>query len=136
MTDPIADMITRIKNAGRADISVITLPHSRFKEEIATVLHKGGYLTSVAKKGKRIKKYLELGIAYTQAGETSPREPKIIDVKRISKPSRRVYQGVGDMHPVRGDYGVLILSTPKGVMIDREAKRQKVGGEVLFKLFA
>lgn len=135
MTDPIGDMIIRIKNAGRAELETVVMPHSRLKEEIATVLSKAGYLGSVEKKGKRIKKFLEIGLLYGEKVE-GKRQPRIVDVKRISKPSRRVYEGSKDIRAPRGGWGAAILSTPKGVMLDREAKKQKVGGEVLFKIFA
>lgn len=136
MTDPISDMIIRIKNAGRAGLVSVVMPHSQLKEEIAKALLRAGYVSSVEKKGKKIKKYLELGLAYAQSAEHGPRRPKVFDVKRISKPSRRVYQSVHEMRPMRGEYGISVLSTPKGVMIERDAKKQNVGGEVLFKVFA
>lgn len=135
MTDPIADMITRIKNAGRAELETVVLPHSRLKEEIANVLSAGGYVGTVSKKGKTVKKSLEIGLLYGAKVE-GKRMPKIMDVKRISKPSRRVYQGTSEIRTPRGNWGATFFSTPKGILIDREAKKQKVGGEVLFKIFA
>lgn len=135
MTDPIADMITRIKNAGRAELDMVVMPHSRLKEEIANVLHAGGFVGPVSKKGKTVKKFLEVGLLYGDKVQ-GKRQPKIMDVKRISKPSRRIYQGFNEIRTARGNWGATIFSTPKGIMTDREAKKQKVGGEVLFKIFA
>ncbi len=135
MTDPIADMIIRIKNAGRAELESVVLPHSQLKEEIATMLSTAGYLGAVSKKGKKVKKFLEIGLLYDEK-VNGKRMPRIMDVKRVSKPSRRVYQGFKEIRTPRGNWGATIFSTPKGIMIDREAKKQKVGGEVLFKIFA
>lgn len=136
MTDPIGDMIIRIKNAGRAQLDTVVMPHSRLKEEIASVLTKAGYIASAEKKGKKIKKFLEIGILYAENKTDGKRAPLISDVKRISKPSRRVYESSKDIRAPRGMWGSAILSTPKGIMLDREAKKQNVGGEVLFKIFA
>ena len=101
--DPIADMIIRIKNAGMAGLSSTNVPYSRMKHDIAVVLEREGYITSVTKRAKKARKHLEIGIKY--AGK----KPRISDVSRVSKPSRRVYMGVKDMHPVKNGYGALIL---------------------------
>lgn len=129
MHDPIADMLVSIKNAGNAGKVFASIPFSSMKEAIATVLFKHGYLTSYAKKGKKVAKTLELGIAY------DGKSPVVRDVARVSKSSRRVYMKVGELRPVRNGYGLMVLSTPKGIMTGDEARRAQVGGEVLFKIW-
>ncbi len=129
MKDSIGDLITHIKNAGTAGKSFITVPHSKMKLAIAELLQKQGYLKSVTKKGKKIAKFIDLELVYD--GNT----PKVQGVKRISKLSRRVYQGAKDMKPIRYGYGLLIVSTPQGVMTGLEARKANVGGEVLFSIW-
>ena len=99
------------------------------KENIAYTLLKGGYLSSVEKKGKKIDKTLELGLVYI--GD----EPRVQGVDRISKPSKRIYQKSKDIRMFKSGFGNFVLSTPKGILIDTDAKRYKVGGEVLFKIW-
>lgn len=113
----------------------VTMPCSKVKESIAELLKKEGYVTSVEKKGKRVKKYLEIGLMYDKSGTGVELTPKIKDLVRVSKSSRRVYQGFKDIVPAKHGYGVHVLSTPKGLMIDREAKKAKIGGEVMFKIY-
>jgi small subunit ribosomal protein S8 len=129
VTDPISDMLARIKNAGLAGQASVKIPFSREKEVIAGLLAKEGYLKYKEKKGKNAKKSLEVGILY------QGRKPRISDVKRVSKPSRRVYEGYRNLKPVKFGHGTLILSTPKGVMTYKEALKAKVGGEALFKIW-
>ncbi|NTV44621.1 MAG: 30S ribosomal protein S8 [Candidatus Yonathbacteria bacterium] len=127
--DPIADMINRIKNAGMAGLPVATVPYSRLKHDIASVLEREGYVASVTKRAKKARKHIEIGIKYTG------KKPAITDVQRVSKPSRRVYLGVKDMHSVRDGHGAMILSTPKGIMTDKEARKNHTGGEALFIIY-
>ncbi|MBC8465195.1 MAG: 30S ribosomal protein S8 [Parcubacteria group bacterium] len=127
--DPIADMIIRIKNAGMAGHETATVPYSRMKHAIADTLEKEGYVSSVTKRAKKTKKHLEIGLKYRG------NRPYITNVDRISKPSRRVYMGVKDMTPVRDGSGCRIISTPQGVMTDKEARKSHVGGEVLFIIY-
>lgn len=129
VTDPIADLITRLRNAARAGLLTAVVDYSNFKMAVAQVLLEHGFITSATKKGKKVKKVIEMVLAYTG------RQPKLTGVIRVSKPSRRVYQGLHDLRPVRQGYGELIVSTPKGVMTGGEARRAKVGGEVLFKIW-
>lgn len=128
--DPISDMLIQIKNAARAGLPAVTVPFSNVKMEIAKVLEREGFLKSVVKKGKKVKKVLACDLAYTEA-----KEPKVMDVKRISKPSRRVYGSYKELTPMKGGMGVLVISTPKGIMTEKQAKLEKVGGEVLFKIW-
>lgn len=127
VTDPVADFITRLKTAGMAHKESVLLPYSKLKEAIATVLVAEGYLKSVAK--KKTSPTLEV-VLNNHDGES-----KIKDVERISKPSRRVYKGFEEIHPARGGYGKMILSTPRGILTDCQAVKEKVGGEVLFKIW-
>ena len=127
VTDPISDLIIRIKNAGKAKKESVLLPYSKLKEAIAVVLVAEGYLKSAAK--KKTSPILEVVLNYHNG------EAKIIDVQRISKSSRRVYKGFEDIHPTRGGFGKVIFSTPKGILTDRQAVKEKVGGEMLFKIW-
>ena len=131
MNDKIADMLIRIKNASDAGNASVPVPYSGLKLNIAHVLLKEGYLSSVTKRNKKkAGKILELGIAYDEGGK-----PKINGVKRVSKLSCRVYCGYRDIRRVRNGYGRLILSTPKGIMTGDAARKEQVGGEALFKIW-
>ena len=133
MNDKIADMLVRIKNAGYAGKDTALVPYSKYKMAIAQVLLKNGYVQSVSEKRKGKKasgRMIEVGIAY--AGKNTP---KVKGVERVSKLSRRVYMGHRDIKPVRNGFGMLVLSTPKGILTGDEAKKEHVGGEVLFKIW-
>lgn len=127
VTDPVADLITRIKNAGKARKESVLLPYSKLKEAIALVLVSEGYVKSASK--KKTSPTLEVVLNYHNG------EPKVKDVERISKSSRRVYMGFEEIHPTKGGFGKMILSTPKGILTDRQAIKERVGGEVLFKIW-
>lgn len=128
--DPIADFLIKIKNAGLSGHENITVPHSAIKETIAELLVKNGFLKSFAKKRRNNHKILEAEIQYAEA-----KTPRINDVMRVSKPSKRVYQGVGAIRSFKNGLGLIAFSTPKGILTDKEAKREKIGGEVLFKIW-
>ena len=127
VTDPVSDLIIRIKNAGKVRKESVLLPYSKLKEAIATVLVAEGYLKSASK--KKTSPTLEVVLNYHNG------ESKVKEVQRISKPSRRIYKGFEDIHPMKGGFGKTIFSTPKGILTDRQAIREKVGGEVLFKIW-
>lgn len=127
VTDPVADLITRIKNAGKVRKESVLLPYSKLKEAIANVLVSEGYVKSASK--KKTSPTLEVVLNYHNG------ESKVKDVQRISKSSRRVYKGFEEIHPTKGGFGKLILSTPKGILTDRQAIKERVGGEVLFKIW-
>ena len=129
VTDPISDLIIRIKNAGPVRKETISLPYSKLKHAIAEVLKNHKFVTTVEAKGKGVEATLEIGIAYDGT------KPRVNDVERISKPSRRVYKGSTDISSVRSGFGSTILSTSKGIMTDKEARKAKVGGEALFKIW-
>ena len=129
MTDPISQMLTMIKNANLASKEQVVLQHSALKQAIANCLMKEGFLKSVSKKAQKDLPTLVLGLAYEND------KPKVQDIKRISKPSRRVYFGTKDIYKVKGGYGTLVLSTPKGILTGNEARKEQVGGEALFAIW-
>ena len=127
LTDPVADMLTRIRNANHARKAAVDMPWSRHKEAIAKALVTEGYLESaaeVAEEGKG--RTLRIGLRYDDR-----RRPVILGMKRVSRPSLRVYVGATEIPAIRKGLGVNVLSTPKGVLVDREARKQGVGGELL-----
>lgn len=124
MTDPISDFLVRLQNASMVKKAVVTAPYSTMKHAIAKVLEREGYVASVSKKSNA----LVVELKYQG-------RPAISGVKRISKPSRRLYMGVRDIRPVKRGHGLLVLSTPAGVVSGKEATAQRVGGEVLFEIW-
>lgn len=129
VTDPISNLIISIKNANSAGKASVSVPYSALKESIAYALVKGGYLSTIEKKGKKVDKTLEIGLVYIG------NEPRVHGVDRISKPSRRIYQKSKDIRMFKSGFGNFVLSTPQGILLDMDAKKQKVGGEVLFKIW-
>ncbi|MBM3271872.1 30S ribosomal protein S8 [Candidatus Kaiserbacteria bacterium] len=130
ITDPVGDFIIRLKNAGAVGKETVSVPFSQFKMAIAEKLKETGYIADIDKKGKKVKKTLDVVLKYKNDGTHA-----ITDVKRISKPGRRLYKGSREINPVRYGHGSLILSTPQGVMTDKEARKAKVGGEALFEIW-
>jgi len=129
MTDPISDFLIRLKNGSAVRRDSIFVPYSNLKNAIGESLLKAGFVRSVVKKPRKVGATLEIGLVYNGG------KPKIKDVERISKPSKRVYIGVKGIKSVREGHGALILSTPKGILSDKEAKKEQVGGEALFKIW-
>lgn len=125
MSDPISDMLTRIRNAQMAEKASVAMPSSRLKVAIAKVLKDEGYVEDFAVRETEGKSTLEIGLKY-YAGR-----PVIERIERVSKPGLRVYKGSSDIPRVMNGLGVAIVSTPKGVMTDRKARATNVGGEVL-----
>lgn len=125
MTDPIADMLTRIRNAQTAQKGAVVMPSSKLKVAIASVLKDEGYIDDFAIRENGGKPELDIALKY-YAGR-----PVIERIERISKPGLRVYKGKDDLPRVLNGLGVAIVSTPKGVMTDRKARASNVGGEVL-----
>ncbi len=126
LTDPIADLLTRIRNACRAHKERVDVPWSRTKESIAGVMVNEGYLKECVVVGEGVQKVLRLSLRYD-----SRRQSVINDVQRVSRPSLRVYVGAAEAPRVRRGMGISILSTNRGIMPDHEARKQHVGGEVL-----
>ena len=127
VTDIIGDFIIRLKNANLAGKESISLYTSKNKEAVADALARAGYIKSFSKNSTG--KMLEVVLAYK-----ADKSPKITDVQRVSKPSRRVYQKYSEIKPFKYGYGAVIISTPAGILSNKEAVKQKVGGEVLFKI--
>ena len=122
-------MIIIMKNGSHAGKESVSMPFSKMKHAIAECLKKEGYAGNISKKIKKDQPMLDVELVYTD------KKPKITEVERISKQSRRVYFGVKDIHSVRNGAGLLVLSTPKGVLSGKEAKKEQVGGEALFRLW-
>ncbi len=129
MTDPISDLIIRIKNALMASHDQLSLPNSKAKKAVADILASEGYVTSVEVDDKE--KHPQLVIKLKYVGKS----PAITGVKRLSKPGRRLYSSSTDLPKTLGGYGITIISTNKGVMTDAEARKQNVGGELLCQIW-
>lgn len=125
MTDPIADLLTRIRNAQKAEKMSVQMPGSRTKSSIANVLKSEGYIANFTEKEVEGKPVLSVELKYYDG------EPVITTLKRISKPGLRQYKGKDSLPSVAGGLGVAIISTSKGIMSDREARAAGIGGEVL-----
>ena len=126
MTDPIADMLTRIRNAVRIERPILDMPSSRLRKGVAQVLKDEGYVWDFEEIDTAPARTLRLHLKYGPNGERL-----ITRIDRISKPGRRFYQGYRELKPVLGGMGIQILSTPRGIISDRRARTEKVGGEVL-----
>lgn len=128
-TDPIADMLTRIRNANAVRRHQISLPHSKLKESVARLLAKNGFVLEVAVADAAVGKQLIIDVSNPQSNS------KITEVKRLSTPGRRMYVNSGEIPQVKNGRGIVIISTSKGVMTGKEAKAQGVGGELLCSVY-
>lgn len=126
VTDPIADMLTSIRNAGAAELKATQVPHSKIKLEIARILKKEGFIGDYTTEGQSGKRVLRVYLKYRDE-----RKPVITNLKKISKPGCRVYVAADEIPRVFGGIGISILSTSSGIMTGDEARRNKVGGEIL-----
>jgi small subunit ribosomal protein S8 len=128
MTDPIADMLTRIRNGSRARHQKVSMPWSRVKENIVKVLVQEGYVKDYkkVKASQGAGEDLIIGLKFDRDNR-----PIIVGIKRVSRPSLKVYVGAQNVTPIRKGLGINILSTPKGILVDREAQRARVGGELM-----
>ena len=127
--DTISNMIIQIKNAGNAGLEHVAMPYSKQKHSIAEVLKKENFIKGVKMETKKGKNVLSLDLFVDN------RIPKIRGVKRVSKPSKRIYAKSANIRPVKSGYGALIISTSQGVMTDREARKANLGGEALFQIW-
>lgn len=127
--DHISNMLIMLKNASLAGKEQVVLPYSNLKFAIGECLMKEGYIKNISKKIKKDFPALEVELIYVD------KKPKITGVERISKQSRRIYFKTKDIHTVRGNSGLLVLSTPKGILSGKNARREQVGGEALFKIW-
>ena len=130
MTDPIADMLTRIRNAVRVERPNVTMPLSKVKRGLAEVLKREGYIWDWREEETEPVRQLRLELKYGPNGERVIRH-----IKRVSKPGRRVYSGAAQLRPILNGLGISIISTSRGVISDREARQKKLGGEVLCELW-
>lgn len=133
VTDPIADMLVRIKNAGTAGKNTVDIPHSDIKLRIVNVFIKEGFVEYATKKikkhGKVQNRVIEIGLK-SQGGA-----PYIRGIERVSRPSARVYKGSEELRPIKSGFGTVVVSTPKGIMSDSQARKEHVGGEVICKIW-
>ncbi len=130
MTDPIADMLTRIRNAIAAKHTRVDIPGSKLKLEVARILKEEGYINNFTNKGEGTKYVIRVFLRYDTKGTSS-----ITHLSRVSRPGRRVYVGAGSIPRVLGGYGVNIVSTSKGLMSGKRARNEKVGGEILAQVY-
>ena len=128
--DPIADMLTSIRNAQAARKETVSVPYSKIKMEIAKVLAKEKFIKEADHKGKKINKMIDIVLNYD-----SLNRPTITRLKRVSKPSRRIYSPYSKIKKIRQGFGSQILSTPKGILSGKEARREKIGGEVICEVY-
>tara|TARA_B100001564_G_C20529981_1_gene619263 strand:+ start:294 stop:692 length:399 start_codon:yes stop_codon:yes gene_type:complete len=126
VSDPIADMLTRVRNANMAEKKMVSLPHSKIKSEVARLLKQEGFISDFSVEDDNGKSILNLFLKYTLE-----REPVIQGLRRISKPSCRRYANAEEVPRVLGGIGIAILSTSSGLMTDSEARKRNIGGEIL-----
>lgn len=124
------NLLTQLKNAQAVKKESIKVFQSRLKEKVLEVLKDNGYIENLEKKGRGPKKILDIKLKYDENGIGA-----ISGIKFISKPSRRLYFGYKDIRPVKHGYGLIILSTPKGILTGKEARKMKIGGEALFQIW-
>lgn len=130
MTDPIADMLTRIRNAGKVNHTTVSVPYSRIKMAVAQILEREGYLVHAKAEGEGIHRVIVMDLKYDNGGATYIR-----GLRRISKPGRRLYVPSDGIPRVNSGTGIAILSTSRGILSDKEARANKVGGEILCEIF-
>ncbi len=128
--DPIADMFTSIRNGYTSGKESAIVPYSKMKMEILKLLVKENYIKNATKRGKKIKKSIEISLLYDDRGK-----PGVFKIKRLSKPSRRVYISYKDIFAVGKGHGKVILSTPKGIMTGDDARGKKIGGELIGEIW-
>ena len=124
--DPISDMLTRIRNAQKAGLKTVDIPLSNLIFEIAKILKAEIYFEDFKKLGRGNEKILEIALKYPEA---------IHEIKRISKPGQRIYAGTSEIKTVKNGYGILVISTSKGLMTNKEARKANLGGEVLLEIW-
>lgn len=129
-SDPIADLLTRIRNGAQAHLPTVDVPHSKIKIEILKILEAEGYIASHEVTTETKFPSIKVTLRYD-----AKRKPLISKIKRVSKPGLRVYQGTTDLRPVRSGLATRIVSTSQGLMTDREARKRKIGGEVLCEVY-
>ncbi len=135
VNDPISDMLIRINNAQMVKHEQVSMPFSKVKFAIAHILKANGFISGIERNKKKIKKtehdYLELTLRYDENDNSGA----ISGFKIISRPSRHMYIKANEIKPVRSGYGIAVISTPKGIMSSKDAKKNKLGGEVMFEMY-
>jgi small subunit ribosomal protein S8 len=129
MTDPISDMINRILNAQAVLHPTVSIPFSNFKYEIVKILEKEKFLDKTEEKGKKVKRVIEITLKYEN------KIPAISGLKRVSRPGQRIYAESKEIKKVKGGYGIAVVSTSKGLMTNKEAKKKKLGGEIILEVW-
>jgi len=129
MTDPITDMLNQIKSAQAVGKTEVLLPASNVKNEIVNILSKENFVGEVKKTTKDSAKFLKISLKYDNE------VPAMAGFKRISKPGQRIYQGVSEIKKIHGGHGISIVSTSKGLMTNKDAKKQKIGGEIICEIW-
>ena len=127
--DPISDMLTSVRNALAVKHSTVIIPFSNLKYEIAKIFEKEGFIEKIEKKGRRSKRFIEISLKY------SDEAPTISGLKKISKPGQRIYSDWKKIKRVKGGYGIAIVSTSKGLMTNKEARKNKIGGEIICEVW-
>ena len=127
---PVSNMLNGIKNANRAGRESVVVPHSKLCLAIAKKLSQQGYVGVVSEKTRRGRPVIEVSLVTTAEGK-----PKINEIVCISKPSRRMYSSMHEIKPFKNGYGAFVFSTPKGILTDKDARKENVGGEVLFSIW-
>ncbi|MCD6402469.1 30S ribosomal protein S8 [bacterium] len=130
MPDPISDMLTSIRNAVAVRQPTVLIPFSKLKYELLEILEKKGFIEKVEKRGRKAKKIIKITLKYSKDGESA-----ISGLKRISKPGQRIYSPWNKIKRVKGGLGIAIISTSKGLMTDQEARKNKIGGEILCEVW-
>ena len=130
MTDPISDMLTRIRNAAMVKAETVSMPLSQMKFALAKILENQGFLQAVSREEQAGRPILKVALQYEPDGS-----PRVSDLKRISKPGRRVYVKSTELGRVRSGFGIAIISTPNGLMTADEAKKRKLGGELICEVY-
>ncbi|TSC53216.1 MAG: small subunit ribosomal protein S8 [Parcubacteria group bacterium LiPW_72] len=130
MTDPIADLFTKIRNALAASRKEVILMSSRMKLAVVEILKKEGYITDYVTENDSAFEKLRIILKYSEGNK-----PAMKEVARVSKPGRRIYQSYKDLKAVKGGLGIAIVSTPQGLMTSREARKKRLGGEVICEIF-
>ena len=129
MTDPIADFLTRIRNASAVGKPEVRVSYTRMMEHIADLLTREGFLEEFSTRGRGIRKTLVVRLRYLDG------KPAVEDLRRVSRPGRRVYRAAAEIRPIKSGFGVAVLSTPEGLLTNREAKKRNVGGEVICEVW-
>ncbi|OGD32146.1 30S ribosomal protein S8 [Candidatus Azambacteria bacterium RIFCSPHIGHO2_02_FULL_52_12] len=128
--DPIADMLTRIRNAQAVGHPTVSFPYSKMKAGIMAIFEKERLIDSYERKGKSVRKSIVVALKYGKDGTSA-----IGSLERVSKPGKRIYKKASELYPVRQGFGVMIVSTPEGLLTGKEARKKKLGGEVICKVW-